>query len=83
MDQAEQDDWQGRLHDAPWVFASAIRDLHDSNPWPEQVWVLQDAVNTLMTELWDRGFSQTEIRAAFEDAVNDMPRYAAGEEVRR
>jgi hypothetical protein len=35
----------------------------------------------LMTELWDRNFSQTEIRAA-RSAIEDMPRYAAGEERR-
>jgi hypothetical protein len=37
-------------------------------------------INTLMTELWDRSFSQSEIRAAFEAALADMNRYAAGEE---
>ena len=40
---------------------------------------LTQHVNDLMTELWDNGFSQTEIREAFEDAVRDMPRYAAEE----
>jgi len=35
-----------------------------------------------MTELWDRNFSQSEIRTAFEVAISDMPRYAAGEERR-
>ena len=33
-----------------------------------------------MTELWDKGFSQSEISRAFEGAIADMPRYAAGEE---
>jgi hypothetical protein len=36
----------------------------------------------LMTELWDRGFSQSEIGEAFESALIDMPRYAPGEERR-
>ncbi len=36
----------------------------------------------LMTELWDQGFSQTEIREAFEAALVAMPDYAAGEERR-
>jgi hypothetical protein len=40
-------------------------------------------VNYLMTELWDHGFSQSEIRASFTDALDDMNRYAAGEEQRR
>lgn len=37
-------------------------------------------VNTLMTEFWDQGFSQTEIRTAFADALADMNRCAAGNE---
>jgi hypothetical protein len=39
-------------------------------------------INCFMTELWDRNFSQSEIRAAFEGTVSDMPRYAAGQERR-
>lgn len=44
---------------------------------------LADIINTLMTELWDRSFTQTDIRKAFEGAVADLNRYAAGEEQRR
>jgi hypothetical protein len=43
---------------------------------------LDYVINALMTELWDRNFSQTEIRNAFEEAMRDMPRYAAGDERR-
>ena len=43
---------------------------------------LNMVVNTLMTEIWDQGFSQAEIRAAFSDALGDMNRYAAGKERR-
>lgn len=39
-------------------------------------------VNYLMTELWDHGFSQSEVRSAFEAALGDMDRYAAGVERR-
>jgi hypothetical protein len=35
-----------------------------------------------MTALWDRGFSQSDIRSAFERAIAEMPRYAAGQERR-
>jgi hypothetical protein len=35
-----------------------------------------------MTEFWDRGFSQTEIRNAFAAAMDDMNRYAGGQERR-
>lgn len=41
---------------------------------------LEQVINTLMTELWDQFFSQTEIREAFTAALADMDRYAAGEE---
>jgi len=44
---------------------------------------LKMVVNTLMTEFWDQFFSQTEIRQAFTAALNDMNRYAGGEERRR
>ncbi len=62
-------------------FGEALRELHQGNPWPDLP-LLPRAMNHLMTELWDRGFSQTEIREAFNGAVADMPRYAAGVEVR-
>ena len=39
-------------------------------------------MNYLMTELWDHGFSQSEIRASFTAALDDMNRYAAGAERR-
>jgi hypothetical protein len=43
---------------------------------------LEIVVNALMTEFWDQGFSQTEIRGAFVAALDDMNRYAAGSERR-
>lgn len=36
----------------------------------------------LATELWDRGFSQAEIRQAFQAAMDGLPAYAAGHERR-
>lgn len=52
----------------------------------KEFWVGRDplgqGINTLMTELWDRSFSQSEIRAAFTAALEDMNRYAAGQERR-
>jgi hypothetical protein len=41
---------------------------------------LGHVINYLMTELWDRSFSQSEIRAAFVAAVEDMNRYTAGQD---
>lgn len=55
--------------------------MHKTNPWPDNP-LLPAAMNYLMTELWDRGFSQTEIRESFEAASADLPRYAASEERR-
>ena len=80
-DQDAQDEWQTRLHDASYRFGVAMRELSDTNPWPENP-VLAQAINTLATELWDRCFSLTEIAAALEDAAVDLPRYAGGQEVR-
>ena len=80
--QAQNDEWQSLWLDAIYQLVSSLKELEQTNPWPEQP-LLPQAMNYLMTELWDRGFSQTQIRQAFEDAVSDMPRYAAGDEVRR
>ena len=76
-----EDAWQSKSADSVWRFGQEIEALHRTNPWPDQP-LLPQAINSLMTELWDVGFSQTEIREAFEAAVADMPRYAAGEERR-
>ena len=80
-DQAARDEWQTRLYEASYRMSADLRDLDDTNPWPDQP-VLAQALNTLATELWDRSFSLTEIRAALEAAAADLPRYAAGQEVR-
>lgn len=80
-EQVARDQWQTELYEASYRFSVALRDLNDSNPWPEQP-VLGQAINTLATELWDRCFSMKEIKTAFEEAAADLPRYAAGQEFR-
>ena len=83
-DQSERDpddEWQDRGLSAVQEFAGTLRGLHNSNPWPA-LQVLPQALVYLMTELWDRGFTQTQIRQGFEDALAELPRYTAGEEVR-
>lgn len=75
------DAWQSRITDVVWKFGEDVSDLHRRNSWPDQP-LLDQAIKYLMTELWDQGLSQTEIREAFNSAVADMPRYAAGEERR-
>ena len=77
---AEEIPWEGQAMTATWAFARTCLELAKCNPYEHDAltWVM----NTLMTELWDNGFSQSEIRTAFEHAIEDMPRYAAGEEKR-
>jgi hypothetical protein len=62
-------------------FGQACAKFRDRNPYSE-IDALDAMINTLMTELWDGCFSQTEIRDAFEAAIADMNRYAAGDERR-
>lgn len=63
---------------AAWKFALASRTVEEHTPSTSPTSLTQH-INSLMTELWDNGFSQTEIREAFHDAVQDMPRYAVDE----
>jgi hypothetical protein len=76
----QEEPWEGRRSMEVRAFATKVEELHRSNPY--ELNALDHIMNELMTELWDHGFSQTEIRAAYEKAVADMPRYAAGEERR-
>ncbi|MGB7655854.1 MAG: hypothetical protein WBL74_10285 [Novosphingobium sp.] len=75
------DEWQDRGLSAVKEFAGTLRGLHRNNPWPNLP-VLPQALVYLMTELWDLGFTQTQIRQGFEDALAELPQYTAGEEVR-
>jgi SOS response regulatory protein OraA/RecX len=63
-------------------FASECARLRDANRFEQPRPVLEDTMANLATELWDRQFSQSEIRSAFTMAVDALPRYAAGEERR-
>jgi hypothetical protein len=82
---SRQDDdipWEGRCYEAAWTFGRQCADFTKSNPYGIQVDPQEQLINTLMTELWDNGFSHSEIRTAFEEAVRNMPCYAAGVERR-
>lgn len=57
------------------VFALACRAAEEHTPAVSPT-SLTRHMHDLMTELWDNGFSQDEIREAFEDALRDMSRYA-------
>ena len=80
-DQDACDRWQDRLLNETYRLSAALKELHETNPWPESP-VLDQAISTLATELWDQCFGLTEIRNAFESAAADLPRYAAGQEKR-
>lgn len=75
------DAWQMQANEAVWRFGETLKRLHGANPWPHLP-LLEQAIPYLMIELWDHGFSQTDIRKAFEAAIAQMPAYAAGEERR-
>lgn len=80
-EQAARDDWQTALYEASYRYSLALKELHKTNPWPDNP-VLAQAINTLGTELWDCSFDVTEIASAFLEAAADLPRFAAGDEVR-
>lgn len=80
MSNEQEIPWEAQCDKAAYDFGLRCAELYLSNPYSEVP--LHRMINNLMTELWDRGFSQSEIRSAFEKAVADMPRYAAGEERR-
>jgi hypothetical protein len=79
----ERDDvpWEGQCTDAAYEFGLRCASLVARNPH-DVATPLNFITNCFMTELWDRNFSQSEIRTAFEEAIKDMPRYAAGDERR-
>ncbi len=72
--------WEGRASNAARAFARECLELSRSNPY--ELNALDSIISTLMTELWDNGFSQSEIKVAFEQAIVDTTRYAAGQEMR-
>lgn len=80
MSTPESDAWQGRLLSTGYDFAEHCAQLRDTNPFDEPA--LEAVAVYLATELWDRRFSQSEIKSAFETAVAQLKRYAAGEERR-
>jgi len=72
--------WMSKSLNASHAFALACVELRRNNPGGEDALVY--VVNDLVTELWDMGFSQSEIETAFRDALPKLRRYAAGEDRR-
>lgn len=58
-----------------WQFAKSCREAEEHTPVAEES-SLGQAMNLLMTELWDNGFSTEEIQSAFRSASVDVVRYA-------
>ena len=81
MGEPEEIPWEARCADAAYDFGLRCAEPSSQNPHAPSA-PLDSIIQGLMTELWDRNFSQSEIRAAFEKAIKDMPRYAAGDERR-
>jgi hypothetical protein len=81
MTERDEVPWEGQCADAAYWFALRCAELVTENPYKFAA-PLNGIITDFMTELWDRNFSQTEIRAAFEEAIKNMPRYAAGAERR-
>jgi hypothetical protein len=75
IDDRWQDEWMAVVCQT----ALSLAELSKLNPWPN-ISLLAEVMKYLMTELWDRGFSQTEIAEAFNGALDDLPRYTAGME---
>ena len=76
----EETAWNLKALNASYVFALACLEQRKNNP--SQKDVLTYILNDLVTELWDMGFSQSEVKVAFSDAVVNLRRYAAGEDRR-
>lgn len=82
MDPTDQEDaWQMRYANILEGFGIALYDLHHTNPWPERP-ALNLAISDIACDLWKRGFSETEIRAAYEFALAGLPNYTAGQDKR-
>lgn len=80
MSNSSTDEWQSRYISVTYDFAEHCAHLRDTNPFDPSA--LEAIAVYLATELWDRGFSQTEIRSAFKTATTSLITYAAGEERR-
>ena len=73
--------WSTNVIETAHDFAEAVRRICNENP-SKLADPQTKIMNDTMTELWDRGFSQTEIRQAFLGAIGDLDRYAGGKERR-
>jgi hypothetical protein len=73
--------WGHRYTSVTYEFATQCAKLRDAYPYDDAA-ALDAIMVYLATELWDRGFSQSEIKASFETAIDLLKPYCAGEERR-
>lgn len=68
-----------KVREHAWQFAKSCREVEKHTSVTEES-SLGEAINYLMTELWDNGFSTEEIQSAFRSASIDVVRYAGPEQ---
>jgi hypothetical protein len=73
-------EWSWACSDLAWEYSYACKKLRETNP--NEFPAIRSIAIDLISELWDRGFSVSEINSAFSYALSDLPRYAAGEDRR-
>lgn len=77
----KEDEWRSACLKLATDFSEACREIQTDNP-DQATPTIDVVIADLATELWDQGFSQTEIRRAFQAAMDALPAYAAGHERR-
>jgi hypothetical protein len=72
--------WEGLMADAAYQFGKDCARLRDTNPYGDSKSAapLEQVIRYMATELWDQNFGVDEIKAAFEAATNNLPRYSCG-----
>jgi hypothetical protein len=80
MSGTEETPWEVRAASASDIFANSCDILRASIPSGGDP--LAYIASTLLTDLWDRYFSVSEITEAFSAALEDLSGYAAGEDRR-
>lgn len=69
-----KDDWQLRCNKVINDFGAALRELHETNPWPHQP-LLPAALSQLAGDLWEfHHFNAADARNAWQDALSEFPR---------
>ena len=76
----EEDAWRLRGLNLAHEYSLRCKELRETNPYDFPA--ISNIARDLLTELWDQGFSVSEIKAGFGLAISELPQYAAGEDRR-